>query len=310
MSEVSFKRPPKTRAGKQALEKREPKLVENTKTIMLLFGKPSTQIHKDIFRDFAAITQPHSKIFDRKKEIRPFEDTEPLEYLSKKNDASLFIIGTHNKKRPQNLVFGRLFDHQMLDMIEVGVEGHKLLKDFKTTAHAIGSKPCLIFNGEEFENQAEFIQFKSMLVDFFQGDVVSNISLEGIDHVISFVATTTANKKKVLMRHFKINLKKSGTRTPNVELEEMGPRLDMALRRVQTADPDLMKQAMKQPKALKPKKRKNIETNELGDTIARVHMKKQDVSKLQTRKVKALKGSKKQKAAPSGEDEEMELEED
>lgn len=55
-----------------------------------------------------------------------------------------------------------------------------------------------------------------------------------------------------------------------------------------------MKLAMKTPKELKPKKRKNVETNVLGDTVARVHMKPQDIyGKLQTRKVKALKKTEK-----------------
>ena len=46
-----------------------------------------------------------------------------MEFLSQKNDASLFAFGTHSKKRPHNLVFGRLFDHHILDMVETGVAG-------------------------------------------------------------------------------------------------------------------------------------------------------------------------------------------
>ena len=50
-----------------------------------------------------------------------------MEFLSQKNDASLFAFGTHSKKRPHNLVFGRMFDNHILDMVETGVAGARLL---------------------------------------------------------------------------------------------------------------------------------------------------------------------------------------
>ena len=47
----------------------------------------------------------------------------------------------------------------------------------------------------------------------------------------------------------RIQLKKSGARVPRVELEEMGPSLDVVMRRTHLASADLYKQACKQPKA-------------------------------------------------------------
>ena len=43
-------------------------------------------------------------------------------------------------------------------------------------------------------------------------------------------------------------LKKSGTRIPRVELEEMGPRMDLVLRRSHLASDDLFDSACKQVK--------------------------------------------------------------
>lgn len=46
-------------------------------------------------------------------------------------------------------------------------------------------------------------------------------------------------------------LKKSGCRTPRIELEEIGPSLDLVLRRTHLASDDLYKLAHRKPKALK-----------------------------------------------------------
>jgi ribosome production factor 2 len=77
-----------------------------------------------------------------------------------------------------------------------------------------------------------------------------------------------------------------------VELESIGPSFDMTMRRVRTAASELMKEAMKQPKELQPKKVKNISTDALGK-MGRIHMKRQDYANLQLRKMKGLKRGKK-----------------
>lgn len=50
---------------------------------------------------------------------------------------------------------------------------------------------------------------------------------------------------------FRSLLKKSGCRTPRIELEEIGPSLDLVMRRTHLASDDLYKLAHRQPKALK-----------------------------------------------------------
>jgi len=280
------KRGPKTRAGKKFLENAGPKLHENPKQALFMFGTPSSQLLKDLFRDLSMMTKPNSKLLDRKKDCRPFEDIEPIEHLSLKNDASLFAFATHNKKRPHNMIIGRMFNHKLLDMVELGVKSCMLLKDFACEAHGIGAKPCLTFAGELFDTDPIYMQLKSVLIDFFRGVVVDNVALSGLDHVISF----TAADGEIAMRHYRILLKKSGGRVPLVDLAEMGPRVDFELRRSQQPTSDLKKDAERQPVKGTVRKRKNLETNVLGDTLGRIHMMPQTMS-YQTRKSKALKKS-------------------
>ncbi|KAI4529144.1 hypothetical protein MG293_020818 [Ovis ammon polii] len=89
---------------------------------------------------------------------------------------------------------------------------------------------------------------------YFRGPTVSNIRLAGLEYVLHF----TALNGKIYFRSYKLLLKKSGCRTPRIELEEMGPSLDLVLRRTHLASDDLYKLSIKMPKALKPKKKKNI----------------------------------------------------
>ncbi|KAB0406230.1 hypothetical protein E2I00_017222, partial [Balaenoptera physalus] len=113
----------------------------------------------------------------------------------------------------------------------------------------------------------------------------SNVRLAGLEYVLHF----TALNGKIYFRSYKLLLKKSGCRTPRIELEEMGPSLDLVLRRTHLASDDLYKLSMKMPKALKPKKKRNVSHDTFGTTYGRIHMQKQDLSRLQTRKMKGLK---------------------
>jgi ribosome production factor 2 len=94
-----------------------------------------------------------------------------------------------------------------------------------------------------------------------------------------------------------------------LELEEIGPSMDFVLRRRQMAEMAKMSASLRRPKTQSEKNRqgkgvkKNIETNEMGDKVGRVHIDKQDLGKLQTRKMKGLKRARHQAGEEDGEDE-------
>jgi len=135
----------------------------------------------------------------QKNDILPFEDITSIEKFACKYNASLFMIALHNKKRPHNLVMGRMYEHMLLDMIEFGVENYKGLKDFKVEKITLGIKPLLIFNGELFESNHEYSRIKNLLVDMFLREEVQKIRLQGLEHVLSF----TAVGNKILLRSYR-----------------------------------------------------------------------------------------------------------
>ena len=48
-----------------------------------------------------------------------------------------------------------------------------------------GHKPLLHFASELFDSHPRYVQLKSMLMDFFNGEVIDSIHLKGIEHVVS-----------------------------------------------------------------------------------------------------------------------------
>ncbi|XP_028295420.1 ribosome production factor 2 homolog [Gouania willdenowi] len=276
---------PKTKRSKRFLDNRAAKLTENVKGAIIMKGGNTSQTITQTLKDIYSLKKPNAVLYKKKNITRPFEDSTSLEFFSKKSDCSLFLFGSHNKKRPNNLIFGRMFDFHVLDMIELGVEKYVSLADIKVSKCPEGTKPMLVFAGEAFDTDVEHKRLKSLLIDFFRGPTVSAVRLAGLEHILHF----TAVDGRIYMRSYRSLLKKSGCRTPRIELEEMGPSLDLILRRTHLASDDLYKLAHKQPKALKPKKKKNISHDAFGTKFGRVHMQKQDLSKLHTRKMKGLK---------------------
>lgn len=284
---------PKNQRVKRALEKREPKIFENDKTAIFVRGGHTSEVVTQFLSELSLLKKPLSVMYRRKRKdtIRPFEEESEIEALAQKTDSSLFMFGSHSKKRPNNIVLGRLFDAHVLDMFEFGIQKFKSLQEFRNAKPTLGSKPCLVFSGDAFDGDAEYKRLKNCLIDFLRGPKVEQLRLQGVEHVYHI----TALEGKIYFRSYRIQLKKSGSRVPRVELEEVGPAADLVLRRTKIASDDLYRRAKKRPDAAKPKKKKNISHDAFGTQLGRIHMQKMDLSKLQTRKMKGLK----RKAWPS-----------
>lgn len=187
----------------------------------------------------------------------------------------------------------------MLDMMELCVvqDTARTLIQFKGEKCDIGLKPLLSFSGSQFESPVsnQYTLAKSMFVDFFRGGETQTIDVEGLQLLVSFLAGEDGPEgepAQIHMRCWKIVTKRSGQRVPRVEVEEIGPRIDFTVGRIKEADEALLKEAMKVAKGSEAKPKKNVETDIVGDKIGRIHLGKQDLTELQTRKMKGLKGLK------------------
>mmetsp|Transcript_28053 Transcript_28053/g.78679 ORF Transcript_28053/g.78679 Transcript_28053/m.78679 type:complete len:350 (+) Transcript_28053:122-1171(+) len=281
----------------------EPKLREDGKNTLLLKGIKCSDAMGNLLKDLRAMRAPNVKLLTKKNFIVPFESDgqQSLEFLCTKNDCALFAVASTNKKRPNNLVLGRTFDHQVLDMVELGVLRYKSIRNYggSVPKKRLGSKPLMMFLGDMWQHDSSCQKVQNMFIDLYRGNVVDKLILSGVDHVLVFIASEHPNTKQAIIhqRTFFVKLKKNPnnptSKVPAPFLMPCGPDFSMQVRRTQFASPDLWKAALKQPQGVKKKKVKNQSTNLFGETIGRLHVSKQNVDKMQGRKSKALRRAEK-----------------
>lgn len=274
-------------------------LVENAKRILLLRGHKTSSVGVDVIRDLNSLKKPHSKLFTKKNPILPFEDDSSLRFLCEKNDCSLFGLTNHNKKRPHNLVIGRMFNWEVLDMIELGIDKHLPINMIPGNKKAVGNKPMMLFQGDEFEHDDVFKTLKGLLIDMFRGEETDSIHTAGLDSLL----VCSAHKGKCHMRWYFVTLEGAESKAPQAKLRNMGPFIDFTIRRSYIGPKELRKMAMRRPPQLKSKMQKNVSKNEMGDVVGRVYKKRQSLDEMQTRKMKALKKPRVERTDAAGEEE-------
>ncbi|XP_051221185.1 ribosome production factor 2 homolog [Lolium perenne] len=189
-------RVPKSLRAKRELLKHAPKIVEKGKKMLILYGTKTSAVLNSVLADLFHPKRDHAVKYTKKDSIMRFErggETSP-EFFSLESECSLLIsgkfhyYGSHSKMRPTNLVLGRIYDHHIYDL----TENYKSIESYvyvKKLAPKLGTKPFFAFIGEQFESVEELKNSKEMLVDHFNGEVVDNLNLVGVDRI--FVCRTS-----------------------------------------------------------------------------------------------------------------------
>ncbi|KAI1617695.1 valyl-tRNA synthetase [Exophiala viscosa] len=298
---------PRNARTARIVKAREPQQVESRKRVLLLHGSKNPQPVSSVLKTVHTLTKPDSVLLNKKNEnIHPFEDPASLEFLALKNDCGVVVFGTHSKKRPNNITVMRIYDGKMLDMVELLllVPADQPQAEQKLQI-GVEMKPLVLFAGSQWDDtssseQATLYQtLKSLMLDLFQGEEISTIDVAGLQYILMIAAgettstdtTDPASKPLLHLRWYKIRtMRSTDAKIPRVELDPIGPSFDFRVGRHREADAAVMKEAMKhgrRPNEARTKK--NIVTDLVGDKVGRVHLGKQDLSTLQTRKMKGLK---------------------
>jgi len=299
---------PRNARTARIVKAREPQQVESRKRVLLLHGTKCPLPISTVLTTLAKLTQPNSVKLNKKNDnIHPFEDPASLEFLAGKNECGVVVFGTHSKKRPNNITLLRTFDNHVLDMVELLLlTSQDDMEINRRIEVGVEMKPMILFAGSQWDDtsssaQASIYQtLRSLFLDLFQGEEIPAIDVAGLQYVLMIAAGESGNstdmndptnKPLIHLRWYKVSTKRSTSpKIPRVELDPVGPVFDFRVGRFREADPSVMKEALKhgrRPNEARTKK--NIETDLVGDQIGRVHLGKQDLSQLQTRKMKGLK---------------------
>ena len=102
---------------------------------------------------------------------------------------------------------------------------------------------------------------------------------------------TALENKTILMKTFEVKME-GGTKILEEEgkivMEELGPNVEMTLRRHNFADPDIFKKATYIPKSKKKKAKKNLLRDSIGNERRKLYVDRQDLSVLPTKKRKLI----------------------
>ncbi|MCQ2816068.1 MAG: hypothetical protein MJ252_02270, partial [archaeon] len=284
----------KTHKGKVHLESLMPKLIEDPKQGLFINTSNSSEIMRMVLDDLYLTRKDFSKKLTKKEEIFNLDvHKNDVEYLCQKNNCAFFTFTNDTKKKPMHLTFGLIYNDSILDSFEFEVTNYIPIEYFsKNIQISSAMKPVLIFQGEIFETETKFERFKNYLIDYFKQIDIEYTTISDLKRIV-VVSCDTDENKTIKIRNYQIDGKIKEGNLENLSLTEIGPSLDLREKNIQLADDETYRKSRKEPKQIKPKKVKNVETNMLGIKRGRLHLAKQNLNAVSLKKYKKILGKKK-----------------
>ena len=272
----------KTRKGQKILKARDGEEEEGTKRSVWMKGNKSSEVVSGALKALHKMRDPDfSVLLTKSNKTYPFDDITKVENHCVKHDAGLFGFGMHQKKRPHNLILGRVYNEKMLDMFEFGVSE---FKDLVKCSFETGLKPVLLFQGEHFDYDERLSLVKNLFIDFFHTRVMESADILAMTRTIVFTALD--HEKIHITQYESPKISEGLAFQDSIQPTEVGPSIQLKIRRIKEADKEQMKQSLKKRKKITKalNKQRNISTNELGQKRGRLFVQNEDLEDLALRR--------------------------
>ncbi|URD79136.1 TVP38 TMEM64 family membrane protein [Musa troglodytarum] len=263
----------KIKTPKTQRAKRE---VENGRKTLILHGTKTSDVLNTVLTQIYHLKRDNAVKYTKKNEnIRPFESggETSLEFFSLKTDCSLFVVIARS-----SLMVVIMFYAKCVLALLLGVDNFRPMESFeydKKLTPRIGSKPFFAFVGDGFESVEELKHLKEVLLDLFRGEVGCG-KLKSCRHRPCVCMHSPLFKYSVF-HSLCSAAEKSGTAIPRMELVEVGPSMDLVVRRHRLPNDSLKKEAMKTTTGQPKKKIKNVSSDVLQGKIGKIYIPDQKV---------------------------------
>ena len=191
-------------------------------------------------------------------------------------------MGYTLKKRPSNVILGRVFNQKVLDMYDFQILYMKEMT--QNVTFEANLLPTVIFQGDQFENDDVMRDVKNFWLDFLGGN--HQIKKVNIMNMTRQVVITALSKKEILIEQFQCKVSEEMAFKGDIQPEMVGPSLKLKITKHSAADKDVMKEALKQrrSKHQAEKKQHNKYTTNLGQTKGQLFISQQNMGTLALRK--------------------------
>ena len=184
-----------------------------------------------------------------------------------------------------------MYDGEVLDMFELSIT--RFDGDVEKTLSEVDEAQKLVFMavGDAFEYNTDLLRIRNLLHDFMvqrQKNVPVNV-----EHSLRYVFVVQALDESTL----RFSLYRHNRQTDT--MERMPLEFEGTIGRRTLADNDRYKKALEKVKVAKNKAKKNVERDELGDTVGRIHVQQDNLKTLRIKKLKQRTGDRKKRVAKS-----------
>ena len=154
----------------------------------------------------------------------------------------------HSKKKPDCVIFGRIFDKKLLDMVELQITKFEEIEStIGWNSIPMNAIPVILFHGTGFETDPHKKRIKNLIHDMLN----RHVYLEEADLVstIKFVVSVIEKDDTLYLRFYTSiilpSALTSGTWKEGDNLVEIGPRVNLKILRKNLADEQTYKRAVK-----------------------------------------------------------------
>lgn len=182
---------------------------------------------------------------------------------------------------------GRVYDAEILDMFEISLT--KFEGEVEKVLSEIDEAQKIVFMaiGDAFEYNTDLLRIRNLLHDMMTNrhkDTIINLETS-VKYTFLVQALDETTLRFGLYRYNKNSDK----------IEKMPLEFEGKVGRRKLADNDRFKKALEKMKKIKSKAKKNVEEDDIGDKVGRIHVQQDNLKTLRIKKLKnrAVKNSKK-----------------